>query len=84
MTRSYFTVIQAGNISFRVALDTGSADTWLASSTCSSAACKNTPKYPLAYSSPSFITINNNQTAFNVGYADGTRECICSRGGAAG
>ncbi|KIP08207.1 hypothetical protein PHLGIDRAFT_69749 [Phlebiopsis gigantea 11061_1 CR5-6] len=69
--RSYFAVIQLGNISFRTALDTGSSDAWLISSACTTSAC-SVPKYQLAYKSPSFVTVNNNQTAFNVSFADGT------------
>lgn len=76
--RSYYAVISAGNISFRVALDTGSSDTWLMSSACTSSVCKKVPTYPLAYSSPSFVSINNNETAFAVSYADGTGERMLS------
>lgn len=72
--RSYYTVVRAGNISFRVALDTASSDLWLLSSTCSSNACKNIPTYPLSYPSPSFTTVNNNETAFNLSFADGSGE----------
>jgi hypothetical protein len=30
------------------------------------------PRYPLAHESPSFVSVNNNSTAFTVQYADGT------------
>jgi hypothetical protein len=69
--RSYYAVISVGNISFRVALDTGSADVWLISSACTSSAC-TVPKYQLGYHSPTFTSVNSNLTAFNVSYADGT------------
>ncbi|KAL5486005.1 hypothetical protein ACEPAI_7049 [Sanghuangporus weigelae] len=70
---SYYTVLQAGNISFRVAIDTGSSDFWLLSSACSeSDACKSTPVYPLLYRSPSFGVINENQTVFSLSFADGS------------
>ena len=71
---SYFTVIQAGNISFRVALDTASSDLWLLSSDCSSGECPSVPKFPLSYHSPSFGVVNNNETLFNISFADGSGE----------
>lgn len=70
--QAYYSVIEVGNISFRVALDTASADAWLISSACTSSACNDVPKYQLAYHSPTFEPINNNLTAFNVSFADGT------------
>ncbi|KAI0077907.1 acid protease [Panus rudis PR-1116 ss-1] len=70
--QSYYTVIQAGNTSFRVALDTGSADLWLISSACATSACSSVPKYQLAYQSPTFVSVNSNQTLFNASFADGT------------
>ena len=70
--RSYYSVIQAGNISFRVALDTASSDLWILSSACASGTCKGIPSYPLSYASPSFESVNNNETSFNLSFADGS------------
>ncbi|KAF8910641.1 aspartic peptidase domain-containing protein [Gymnopilus junonius] len=70
--QSYFTVIQAGNLNFRVNLDTASADLWLVSNNCSTNTCKAVPRYPLDHQSPTFGAVNNNATAFQAHYADGT------------
>ncbi|KAG1750754.1 acid protease [Suillus lakei] len=70
--RTYYVVLQAGQISFRAALDTGSADFWLTSTACTTSTCMSVPRYPLTYASPTFVSINNNETAFSVSYADGT------------
>lgn len=70
--REYYVDLWVGEAAFRAALDTGSADLWLVSSACTSSACSHQPKYPLGYASPSFQSINNNLTAFNVSYADTT------------
>ncbi|TFK47833.1 acid protease [Heliocybe sulcata] len=70
--QAYYSVISVGNISFRVSLDTGSADLWITSSACTTNACRSLPKYPLTYESPSFVPVNNNQTSFSVSFADGT------------
>ncbi|KZT72998.1 acid protease [Daedalea quercina L-15889] len=70
--RSYYAVVSLGNMSFRVALDTGSSDFWLVSSACSSSACSSLPRYQLAYGSSTFLSVNNNNTVFNVSYADTT------------
>lgn len=43
----------------------------MVSSDCGSPAC-NVPKYPLAFESPTFASVNSNATAFNVSYADST------------
>ncbi|KAG2157883.1 acid protease [Suillus bovinus] len=72
LSRTYYVVLQAGQISFRAALDTGSADFWLTSTECTNSACMSVPRYPLTYASPTFVSINNNETAFTVDYADGT------------
>lgn len=69
--RSYYTLITTGNASFRIALDTASADFWLVSSACTTDLCA-VPKYQLGYQSPTFVAVNDNQTAFNVSFADGT------------
>lgn len=71
-SRSYYTLVSAGNMTFRLALDTGSSDLWIVSSACSSSFCSSLPRYQLAYQSPSFVPVNSNSTAFNVSYADNT------------
>jgi len=70
--KSYYTIIQAGNTSFRIALDTASADLWLVSSDCNTPECSPLPKYQLGYESPTFVSVNLNQTTFNTSFADGT------------
>ncbi|KAF9779036.1 acid protease [Thelephora terrestris] len=69
---SYYATIAAGNITFRLAVDTASSDTLIASTDCVSNACRSIPKYPLKYQSPTFVSLNGNSTTFNVSYADGT------------
>ncbi|KAH8831916.1 acid protease [Flagelloscypha sp. PMI_526] len=69
---SYYTVIQLGDINFRVALDTASSDLWVLTSQCTTSACHDLPRYPIQYQSPSFVIVNGNQTGFELGYADGT------------
>ncbi|KAI0649100.1 acid protease [Trametes meyenii] len=69
--QTYYALAGVGNVSLRLALDTASADLWLVSSDCTSSAC-NVPKYPLAFQSPTFVSVNSNATAFNVSYADNT------------
>ncbi|KAF9500128.1 acid protease [Pleurotus eryngii] len=70
--QSYYSIIEVGGMNFRVALDTASSDLWLASSACTTETCNAIPRYPLSYESPSFASVNGNQTAFNASYADGT------------
>ncbi|KAI0034553.1 aspartic peptidase domain-containing protein, partial [Vararia minispora EC-137] len=70
---TYYTIMTVGNISFRAAIDTGSADFWLLSTGCTDNACNNLPKYPLLYDSPSFTAVNGNSTQFNASFADTTR-----------
>ncbi|KAJ7127027.1 aspartic peptidase domain-containing protein [Mycena epipterygia] len=70
--QTYFAVIQTGAVYFRVALDTASSDLWIIGSTCSTSACTVVPRYPLAYQSPTFEVVNNNETVFKASYADGT------------
>ncbi|KAF8256813.1 aspartic peptidase domain-containing protein [Lactarius quietus] len=69
---TYYTLISLGNISFRVAVDTGSSDLWVVSSACDTAQCKSLPTYPLSYPSPSFVSVNSNATTFNVSFVDTT------------
>ena len=81
--RTYYALSHVGDVSLRLAVDTGSADLWLISSACTSSACSGLPKYPLAFESSTFQGIDNNQTSFAVSYADGTgafpalRTAIC-------
>lgn len=70
--QAYFAILKAGATSFRVALDTASADLWLVSTQCTTDVCKAVPRYPLQYQSGTFVTVNNNSTVFSVSYADGT------------
>ncbi|EIN09682.1 acid protease [Punctularia strigosozonata HHB-11173 SS5] len=70
--QSYYAVLSAGGIFFRAALDTASADLWLSSSECETKTCKAVPRYPLFYNSPSFQTVSDNATAFDVSFLDGT------------
>ncbi|KAJ6619714.1 aspartic peptidase domain-containing protein [Mycena sp. CBHHK59/15] len=70
--QTYFAVIQAGSINFRVALDTASSDLWIMASTCSTSSCAAVPRYPLTYESPTFGVVNDNKTVFEARYADGT------------
>lgn len=72
ISREYYLDISLGDAAFRAALDTASADLWLASSACTTSACDALPKYQLGYMSPTFVSINNNQTAFNISFADTT------------
>ena len=60
-----------GDVSLRLALDTASADLWVVSTNCTHSKC-NLPKYPLAFQSPTFVSVNSNTTAFGVSFADGT------------
>ncbi|KJA26326.1 hypothetical protein HYPSUDRAFT_64051 [Hypholoma sublateritium FD-334 SS-4] len=69
---SYYTLIKAGPFNFRVALDTGSADLWLFSTGCETQTCKQSPRYPLEFESPTFISVASNATNFTASYADGT------------
>ncbi|KAF9223433.1 acid protease [Gyrodon lividus] len=69
---TYYVVLQAGEISFRAAVDTGSSDFWLVSTACKTKTCSDVPRYPLAYASPTFVSINNNATNFTLSYADGS------------
>ncbi|CDO73707.1 hypothetical protein BN946_scf185015.g35 [Trametes cinnabarina] len=68
---TYYVLAGIGNVSLRLALDTASSDLWLVSSDCTARAC-NVPKYPLAFESPTFASVNSNATEFNVSYADST------------
>ncbi|KAF7330566.1 hypothetical protein MVEN_02496700 [Mycena venus] len=70
--QTYYVVLQTGDVYFRVALDSASADLWLMGSSCTSAVCVAAPRYPLSYGSPTFGVVNNNQTLFKASYADGT------------
>lgn len=69
-------MIQAGEIHFRVALDTASSDLWIVSSECETEQCKRVPRYPLPYQSATFVSVEANSTVFNASYADGTSKSV--------
>ncbi|CAE6460216.1 unnamed protein product [Rhizoctonia solani] len=71
--QSYNALTTIGQYSFLLSLDTGSADTWVVSSSCRTSECKGLPAYPDHLASLTFASINNNATAFKIGFADGTR-----------
>ncbi|KAJ6494796.1 aspartic peptidase A1 [Mycena vitilis] len=70
--QTYYTVLQIGDVYFRVALDSASSDLWIMGSKCTTSQCTAVPRYPLSYQSPTFGVVNNNATLFKAGYADGT------------
>lgn len=56
-----------------------SSDLWIITDQCQTSECKSNPMYPLStYASPSFRSVNNNQTAFNISFADSTRMSVPS------
>lgn len=75
--RTYYTVLQIGDVYFRVALDSASSDLWIMGSTCTTSQCTAVPRYPLSYQSQTFGVVNNNATLFKAGYADGTGVSLC-------
>ncbi|EGO24734.1 hypothetical protein SERLADRAFT_390458, partial [Serpula lacrymans var. lacrymans S7.9] len=42
------------------------------STDCSTQTCTSVPRYPLNYNSPTFASVNNNATLFNLSYSDTT------------
>ncbi|KAF8699289.1 Acid protease, partial [Rhizoctonia solani] len=71
--QSYNALTTIGEYSFLLSLDTGSADTWVVCSSCHTSECRGLPAYPDHLSSPTFASVNNNETAFRIRFADGTR-----------
>ncbi|KAF5367500.1 hypothetical protein D9758_003687 [Tetrapyrgos nigripes] len=47
-------------------------NTWITSSLCSTPQCEAVPRYPVAYQSPTFESVNGNTSEFHASYADGT------------
>ncbi|KAI0264506.1 aspartic peptidase domain-containing protein [Gloeopeniophorella convolvens] len=70
--QTYYSVVSLGNISLRLAFDTASSDIWAVSSGCNAVQCRALPRYPLTYDSPTFVSVNNNASVFNVSFADTT------------
>ncbi|CEL55480.1 Aspartic protease OS=Phaffia rhodozyma GN=pr1 PE=1 SV=1 [Rhizoctonia solani AG-1 IB] len=71
--QSYNALTTIGQYSFLLSLDTGSSDTWVVSSSCHTSECRGLPTYPDHLASSTFGSVNNNQTAFRIRFADGTR-----------
>jgi hypothetical protein len=70
--RSYNALVSIGPYAFLLSLDTASSDTWVVSSDCRTASCRDLPVYSANLPSASFASVADNTTAFHVGFADGT------------
>lgn len=70
--RTYYALSRIGDFSYRLALDTASADLWAVSSACTLSTCKPLPRYPLSYGSPTFVSVNGNSSQFSLSFADST------------
>ncbi|KAI5990131.1 hypothetical protein EDD15DRAFT_2578683, partial [Pisolithus albus] len=48
------------------------------STACTTPTCMQVPRYPSQYDSPTFVSVNNNASLFNISYADTTSNAFTS------
>ncbi|EJD49793.1 acid protease, partial [Auricularia subglabra TFB-10046 SS5] len=70
--RSYNLIVKVGQVNLRLAIDTGSADTWIVASSSKEAQAVKLPTYPLDLFSPTFVPVADNSTEFKFSFADST------------